>query len=97
MKTILRARPKFNPGRCSVTRHALEAMDRSGQDPGFFLDKHLRIDQGECDGGDHALNLAAVTNGERIFTAFKTLLGVKLWIITEADRSRTTIMLPEEY
>jgi hypothetical protein len=43
------------------------------------------------------LNDEALAYGDRILSAYRTLRGMKLWIITEADRSLTTILLPEEY
>ena len=47
--------------------------------------------------GDAKLNDEAVSCGECVLSAYKTLKGVKLWIITEADRSSTCLLLPEEY
>jgi hypothetical protein len=46
---------------------------------------------------DAEANDNALVDGERLLSAYRTSLGVKLWVITEADRSVTTILLPEEY
>jgi len=46
---------------------------------------------------DRQANDEALVSGERLLSAYKTLRGVKLWVITEADRSSTCCLLPEEY
>lgn len=61
------------------------------------LRKHARGDWGELVPDDLAANDRAVREGTRIFSAYRTCTGVKFWIITEADRSLTTVLLPEEY
>ncbi len=77
---------------------ALGALKESGQSPADFLQRHLSGDWGEMDTHDSRLNDAAVRSGEdRIFSAYRTSAGEKLWAITEWDRSSTTLMLPEEY
>lgn len=61
------------------------------------LERHCRKDWGELDEEDKALNDEAVENGDdRIFSAYETCEG-RVWIITEADRSATTILFPSEY
>jgi hypothetical protein len=61
------------------------------------LAKHHRGDWGDVDNNDKQANEQALRDEGRIFSAYKTLKGVKIWIITEADRSATTILLPEDY
>jgi hypothetical protein len=80
-----------------ATPGALQAIADSGQTPLDFLSRHARGDWGDVDAEDSKLNDAAVLAGERILSAYRTAQGVKLWIITEADRSSTCILLPEEY
>ena len=46
---------------------------------------------------DHLANLRTAREGTRVFSAYELLDGTRIWIITEADRSVTTILLPEEY
>jgi hypothetical protein len=92
----------FDLGQLVATPGALEALEASGQTPDFFLGKHARGDWGDVSPGDAALNDAAVRDGSRIFSAYRTLKGTKLWIITEAEgddgkRTSTCILLPEEY
>lgn len=91
------SRPKFPLGEVVGTPGALEALARAGQEPDFFLDKHASGDWGDVDAEDAAENELSLKKGFRILSAYKTLLGEKLWIITEADRSSTCILLPEEY
>ena len=98
----MRLEAKFLLGRLAATPGALEAMEASGQEPGFFIARHLAGDWGEVGREDHQLNDEALVNGDRILSAYRTLKGVKLWIITEATddnghRAATTILLPEEY
>ena len=88
---------KFPLGQTVATPGALEALEESGQTPDFFLEQHARGVWGVVDQEDWALNDQAGTGGDRLVSAYKTLKGKKLWVITEADRSATTILLPEEY
>ena len=88
---------KFPLGQTVATPGALEALEASGQTPDFFLDKHVQGDWGTVDDEDKRANDQALIDGERIVSAYKTLLGEKIWVITEADRSVSTILLPEDY
>ena len=87
----------FALGRLYLTPGAIEALEDAGQSPQDFINRHARLEQGELCDEDHRENLYSVTRPLRIFSAFKTGRGVKLWVITEADRSATTILLPSEY
>lgn len=88
---------RFALGRLFMTPGAIEVLSESGQSPQEFISRHARLDQGELSDADHRENLFSVNRPLRIFSAFKTAQGVKLWVITEADRSATTILLPDEY
>lgn len=88
---------KFPLGQLVATPGALGALQEAGQLPTDFLARHVRGDYGEVCEDDKRLNDEALVNGSRILSAYRTLLGVRLWIITEADRSSTCILLPEEY
>ena len=59
--------------------------------------RHVVGDWGECCPDDAAENEFAIDKYLRIFSVYRTAAGVKFWVITEADRSRTTALLPEEY
>jgi hypothetical protein len=94
--------PKFSGGQILATPGALEALNKAKQLPSFFLKKHFHGDWGEVGKEDAAANDQALIDGSRLLSAYKTLLGEKLWIITEATdddghRAATTILLPEEY
>lgn len=59
--------------------------------------RHSRGDWGEVDEHDRQANEAALKDGTRLLSVYRTADGMKFWVITEADRSATTILLPEEY
>jgi hypothetical protein len=81
----------------------LAALEQSGESAAAFLDRHSRCDWGCVGGEDARLNDAAVAYEEdpelrcRVLSAYKTKLGERVWVITESDRSVTTLLLPEEY
>ena len=83
----------FPLGRILATPGALDL------DVNFFpyLRRHQCGDWGDLDAEDKAANNFSVENGLRILSAYHALDGIKFWIITEADRSATTILLPDEY
>jgi hypothetical protein len=62
-----------------------------------ILARHSRGDWGECCSEDASENDFSVKAGFRIFSVYRTRNGEKLWVITEADRSVTTLLLPSEY
>jgi hypothetical protein len=80
-----------------ATPAALETLAKSGQSPAHVLLRHASGDWGDVGPEDRRLNDEAVRDGSRILSAYRTAKGVKLWVITEADRSSTCILLPEEY
>jgi hypothetical protein len=95
-------KPKFNLGQIVATPAALKALEDAGQSPDFFLDRHLQSDWGEVNAEDKQLNDQALVDGSRLLSAYKTLKGERLWIITEAaddegKRAATTILTPSEY
>lgn len=88
---------KFELGQIVATPAALEALNIAQQTPGEFLQRHLRGDWGIVDEHDRQENEDGAANGFRILSAYILSTGEKIWIITEADRSVTTILLPGEY
>ena len=88
---------RFPLGRVFLTPGAIEVLAEAGQTAQDFICRHARLEQGELSDEDHRENLYSVSRRLRIFSAFKTAQGVKLWLITEADRSATTLLLPSEY
>jgi len=90
------AKPKFRLGKLVSTPGALEALTEAGQNPMHFISRHVG-DWGDCDEHDRQANEDALKNGDRLFSVYKTAKGTKIWVITEADRSSTCVLLPEEY
>jgi hypothetical protein len=87
----------FLLGQTVITPGALEALAKAEQHPGDFLGRHLAGDWGELCEEDKQANQDALEQGLRLLSAYRTTEGDKIWIITEADRSVTTLLLPEEY
>ena len=90
-------KPKFPLGRLAITPGAINALQESGQLPIDFLSRHASGDWGEVSKEDQQENEFSIQNGFRILSAYRTKQGERLWIITEADRSVTTLLLPSEY
>jgi len=86
----------FSLGRTLSTPAAKEELNELNYSPLDLLRKHMSGDWSEMDVEDQQSNREAVSNGSRIFSAY-IIEGVKFWVITEADRSSTTILLPSEY
>ena len=84
-------------GRLLSTPGAIAAMAKTGQDPLELLNRHRSGDWGDIDAQDWAANDQAVIQDERILSVYTLKDGVRLWIITEADRAATTLLLPNEY
>ena len=90
-------RPLFQLGEIVLTPGALHAL-READNPGVeFLYRHQTGDWGDVPDEDKAENEFSVDKGFRILSAYHLNTGVQVWIITEADRSSTTVLLPSEY
>ena len=89
--------PKLSLGRIVATPGALEALGEANQNPFEFLERHQAGDWGELCEEDKRENEFSVRNGFRILSAYRTRNNVTIWLITEADRSVTTLLLPHEY
>ena len=88
---------RFALGQTYVTPGAEEALMIAGQTGIEFLRRHMSCDFGEISDEDVRENEFSLKEGFRLLSAYRTAKGQKLWIITEADRSATTILLPSEY
>ena len=88
---------RFDLGQLVMTPGAGEAIQVAGHIPPEFLLRHKRGDWGELDEDDRQENELSVREGMRVFSAYSTRLSAKLWVITEHDRSVTTMLLPSEY
>ena len=83
-------------GRVVATPGALKLLMETGGNPFYYLARHATGDWGELCAFDLRQNEIALREGYRVLSSYETAAG-HLWIITEADRSITTILLPEEY
>ena len=86
----------FPLGRIVVTPGALRVLIEAGEDPLRYLVRHASGDWGDLDEHDRRENERASGHGRRLVSRYP-VGGGKVWIITEADRSATTILLPEDY
>lgn len=87
----------FQLGQLVATPGALDALKAAGQDASEFIYRHSQGDWGNLSDEDKRENEFSVNRNLRIFSAYYTAKGEKIWIITEADRSATTVLLPSEY
>ncbi len=87
----------FALGTIVATPGALMAVEIAQQTLTEFVQRHHSGDWGELDDEDRNENDYSLKNGFRLLSAYRLRDGVKIWIITEADRSVTTILLPGEY
>ena len=88
---------KFPLGQLVATPGAAEAFMRNNQEATTFVRRHWRGDWGELDAEDVAENEFSLVNGFRLLSRYTLADGTAIYIITEADRSATTILLPSEY
>jgi hypothetical protein len=89
--------PLFPLGRIVATPGALRALERAKQSPIAFLNRHAQGDWGELDEADKGENAFSARYGFRMLSAYTTSAGDTIWIVTEADRSVTTFLTPDEY
>ncbi len=86
----------FDLGQVVATPAALELLAESGIEYSELLCRHHSLESPELDEDDRQANQWAIKNGDRVLSRY-TVNGVTLYIITEWDRSYTTILLAEEY
>jgi hypothetical protein len=92
----LRQKQKFPLGQVVITRNALQAVPAG--EVREALARHASGDWGELCDEDRQENELSLAGGEgRLFSAYGAADGNRFWIITEADRSVTTILLPDDY
>ena len=90
-------KPLFRLGRWVCTPGAEAALRRSGDSFLTYLARHAAGDWGDLCPHDRSVNDQALRSGGRLFSAYRLSNGTKIWVITESDRSVTTILLPDEY
>ena len=89
--------PRFAVGHVVATLGALEALQAAGETAFVLLHRHQVGDWGDVPPEDAQENELSVAEGFRILSAYTLTTGVKIWVLTEADRSATTVLLPQEY
>lgn len=89
--------PLFELGLVTATPGALAALAESGESALLYVQRHVLGDWRAMDAADQQENQRAVREGYRVLSAYSLRNGRRLWIITEWDRSATTLLLPEEY
>ena len=90
-------KPLFKLGQIMATPGALAAMEEAGQAAWELVSRHVQGDWGEVGAEDAEANARSVEDGSRILSAYHLKTGERLWVLTEADRSSTCILLPDEY
>ncbi|MBI5769790.1 MAG: hypothetical protein HZA93_18585 [Verrucomicrobia bacterium] len=86
---------RFRLGRIVATPHALATLPNA--EILHAIQRHHAGDWGDVCATDRAVNDLAFVEGTRLFSVYHSQTGTKFWIITEADRSVTTVLLPEDY
>jgi len=89
--------PRFVLGQVLATHGALTALAAAGRTPEEFLARHQVGDWGDLTPADIQENELALQQGYRLLSAYRLGNDVRIWLITEWDRSATTLLLPEEY
>jgi len=88
---------RFKLGQVVATPGALAALEASGESLSDYVQRHVSGDWGIVKAEDRRENEVAIMLHMRIMSVYLLKSGVRIWIITEADRSSTCVMLPEEY
>lgn len=86
---------KFRLGRIVSTPNALERLTQ--EDILLGIQRHQSGDWGDVDEEDRQENELSLKQGFRLLSVYHSAGGIKFWLITEADRSSTTVLLPEDY
>ncbi|WP_321885985.1 hypothetical protein [Paraburkholderia bannensis] len=89
--------PRFPMGKPVITPQAQAALDATGIEGVLLLARHIHGDWGDLTAEDLAANELALLTGKRLLSSYDLPGGGRVWIITEADRSVTTILLPDDY
>jgi hypothetical protein len=87
--------PRFPLGQLVITANAADTLE--SRDVADALRRHAHGDWGEIAPQNVSENELSLKKGFRLLSAYTDRNGVKFWIITEADRSATTVLLPEDY
>lgn len=94
---VICVRRTFYMGRLVITPGALQAFEDANENPAPYLERHLTCDWGDLDPEDKEANDRALKTRDRLLSAYHLSTGTKVYVITEHDRSATTVLLPDEY
>lgn len=97
MALAILSQPRFQAGQVVMTAGVNDSVQRGAFNPGLYLQRHLNGDWGDLCDEDRRANDDALKHGDRLFSSYQVTPDLKLWIITEWDRSVTTLLLPDEY
>ena len=90
-------KPLFDLGQLVATPGALAALEKTGQSPMEFVSRHVTGDWGELSDEDRNENQLSLERGFRLLSSYRTNANEVVWVITEGNRTHTTLLLPEEY
>ena len=97
MESSREAQAKFELGNVVATPGAIELLVGAGRSPVEFIARHVTGDWGDLDEHDRLVNEQALLHGGRILSSYIVVGDQRLWLLTESDRSATTLLLPSEY
>jgi hypothetical protein len=89
--------PLFQRGKLVMTRGISKLIEQGMLDPLPYFQRHQHGDWGDLSEDVRCANDAALKHGDRLFSSYQINPQLELWIITECDRSVTTLLLPGEY
>ncbi|WP_247539135.1 hypothetical protein [Ralstonia pseudosolanacearum] len=89
--------PRLRLGQLLATPAAAAALAAAGVSVFKLLNRHARGDWGDLSEEDHQQNNLAAIAGQRVLSSYLLSTGQKVWILTEWDRSLTTVLLPDDY
>lgn len=93
----IREKRNFPLGQVLITPPAEAVLQEASRTFQEFLDRHAAGDWGDIGTDDWNANEEALTTGSRLMSVYTVTEKLKIWIITESDRSATTLLLPEDY
>lgn len=89
-------KPRFKLGVLVATPAVIELLAAAGVPVWSLVSRHVSGDYGEVDEHDRQANEDAIATGERILSAY-TVAAERVWVLTEADRSSTCVLLASQY
>jgi hypothetical protein len=89
--------PKFQLGQVVATPGAIELLVGVRRSPVEFIARHASGDWSDLDEHDRLMNEQALVHGGRLLSSYKVVGEERIWMISEADRSSTCLLLPSEY